>query len=805
MKKIFLLITAIFGLTFSSTFLYAQHLFSVSQNDVSKENVALLKNQIVKSDITTLSLTKNNENRNVYPVALSSAQNTKIIILNEQTGNHVVITPADESLTEFQLAPFFIEELRQGALGNANQYLVIEATLDFSVKNVATVAAAKRDVFIPQYFYGKKENVKEALPKDRQIIHIFKQKPRFILASTKDSEFLQYIAQLEEEMSYYVYMYKLPDGGLWIYDEHFNKDNHKNETKVGEQLEFILSGNLNATQEEATLYALNIWSEVLSGSVPVDISVMSINLGNPYVIGQSFRMPNYWNPETETWYCSALGNQMAGYNVVPNQKDIRLEMNSQFNFYYQITGNPGYSQIDWITTMLHEACHGLGFYPLVGSDGAYSYTTPSGGGASTNYPGIYDRQLFQGLTGPCLTDLTQSQRAALVTSSNLYSGAPESNLLEANGGVRIQMYAPSSWQPGSSVSHWNTNVSFPTFMRYYIDYGWKLHTIGTRKIGMMLDLGWTQPIINPNSSWVTFMANGGTGNMSKQQFLPGEAQNLRANVFKKEGYTFANWNTLSDGTGDSYTDKQSITISNDMNLYAQWEANTYILTFNPNGGTVDPTSKQVTYGAPVGELPVPVRTGYQFNEWRYGPTPITEETIWIYTDNITVTASWTSAAYIITATATEGGTISPSGSSSVPHGSNRTYTITPNEEHIIFDVLVDGASVGAVSEYVFSNVIAPHTIHAVFKGLNIAESQRIASLQIIPNPANHTIELRIKNYELQIEQIEFYNLFGQLVKSVPFTGQTTKDEASQKINISDLTAGVYMVKAGGKAVKLVVN
>jgi len=36
-----------------------------------------------------------------------------------------------------------------------------------------------------------------------------------------------------------------------------------------------------------------------------------------------------------------------------------------------------------------------------------------------------------------------------------------------------------------------------------------------------------------------------------------------------------------------------------------------------------------------------------------------------------------------------------------------------------------------------------------------------------------------------------------------FTGETSKEIATQKINISDLNAGLYMVKAGTKIIKLI--
>ena len=68
----------------------------------------------------------------------------------------------------------------------------------------------------------------------------------------------------------------------------------------------------------------------------------------------------------------------------------------------------------------------------------------------------------------------------------------------------------------------------------------------------------------------------------------------------------------------------------------------------------------------------------------------------------------------ITATAGDGGTISPSGTQTVPNGSNATYTITPDSGYIIKDVLVDDVSVSAVSSYTFENVTENHTITASF-------------------------------------------------------------------------------------------
>jgi len=723
--KTTLLIIATIGLIFS---LHAQHLFSVSYNDLSKENVIHLNTQIANSEISTLSLTKNN-NRDIYPVTFSSSvQNTKIIILNEQTGAHAVITPAEESLTEFQLAPFFLEELKQSVLGGASRYLVMEANLDLSVKSVASVSSAKRDVFIPRYLYGAKENVREALPKDRQIIHIFQERPHLHPASD-DPELELYIAQLEEAMSYYVYIFKLPNGVLATYDENFNPDNDKNETRVGADLQFTLSGSMNINQRTATEYALDLWSEQLTGTVPVDINVRFVPM-DPNTLGASFRMQQFLDTETNTWIPSPLWNQMVGYNANISMRDIRIEMNSTYNFYYGLNANPTGNRYDCVTIMLHEVAHGLGFYPLCTRTGTFVYTNSNGQGVNTDYPGAFDRQLFQGLTGDPITALTQTQRQALMISNNLYAGAPGSNLLAANSGVRVKIYAPNPYESGSSNSHWDNSVNnFSTFMKPHIGSNWALHTFNTRKIGMFLDMGWNVPDYS-NAVSVTFISEEGSGETPQQQFIPGVAKKLRASGFTRHGYTFKNWNTSPEGTGITYAERASITISNDMTLYAQWEANTYTLTLNPDGGVVSPTSIRVTFDSPIGELPIPERDGHNFDRWTIGATTITEETNWRYVEDLTARARWT---------------------------------------------------------------------------LSIADAQRTTSLQIVPNPASHSIELRITNYELRIDKIEFYNVFGQLVKNVPFAGQSSKDGITQRINISDLSPGIYMIKAGNETVKLVIN
>ena len=70
--------------------------------------------------------------------------------------------------------------------------------------------------------------------------------------------------------------------------------------------------------------------------------------------------------------------------------------------------------------------------------------------------------------------------------------------------------------------------------------------------------------------------------------------------------------------------------------------------------------------------------------------------------------------YTITATAGEGGSITPNGDVSVKEGASQTFAVAAGNGYEIADVLVDGSSVGAVESYTFSDVKANHTISASF-------------------------------------------------------------------------------------------
>jgi cohesin domain-containing protein/flagellar hook capping protein FlgD len=91
---------------------------------------------------------------------------------------------------------------------------------------------------------------------------------------------------------------------------------------------------------------------------------------------------------------------------------------------------------------------------------------------------------------------------------------------------------------------------------------------------------------------------------------------------------------------------------------------------------------------------------------------------------------------VITASAGVGGTISPSGAVNVNCGSNQNFLISPSGGYVIANVIVDSASQGPLTSYLFTGVTGNHTISATFALLSASTTVTpVASTCITPtNP-----------------------------------------------------------------------
>ena len=153
-------------------------------------------------------------------------------------------------------------------------------------------------------------------------------------------------------------------------------------------------------------------------------------------------------------------------------------------------------------------------------------------------------------------------------------------------GVTSTLNPNTFTREGYIFSGWNTNSSGTG--NNYSDGGSITPTTSTVK----LYAKWT-----PITYSIFYDANGGSGAMRDTTATYDTSITLRGNSFTREGYKFINWNTKRDGTGTSYSNKESVlNLTNQdgaiITLYAQWEE--YNVTYEITGYTVDEVNKTIS-------------------------------------------------------------------------------------------------------------------------------------------------------------------------------------------------------------------
>ena len=190
----------------------------------------------------------------------------------------------------------------------------------------------------------------------------------------------------------------------------------------------------------------------------------------------------------------------------------------------------------------------------------------------------------------------------------------------------------------------------------YVFVGWNTRADGKGISYADMEMAEIKKSVTLYAQWsmickVHFNANGGTGTMAAQTFEAGVSQAIAANTFTRSGYTFTGWNTKADGSGTSYTDKQSITLSQDITLYAQWKRAPVVVTFDANGGTG--TMAAQTFVAGVSQAITAntfTRSGYTFTGWNTAAdgrgTSYKNVQVITLTQDITLYAQWFTPTYV---------------------------------------------------------------------------------------------------------------------------------------------------------------
>jgi uncharacterized repeat protein (TIGR02543 family) len=170
---------------------------------------------------------------------------------------------------------------------------------------------------------------------------------------------------------------------------------------------------------------------------------------------------------------------------------------------------------------------------------------------------------------------------------------------------------------------------------------------------------------------------------------------------EREGYDFAGW-FFSNGAPYNPTEAYR----QDLTLRAKW-TRFYTLTFDPNGGTLQGvSSKTVSYGDPVGDIPVPVPPADSaFDGWNTAPDgsgdTYTDTTVYSVSGNLTLYAHWRQInMYTLTFDANGGTLPSGSGSKQVTYGEAVGELPVPTREGYTFlgwNVAQEGSGITCIA------------------------------------------------------------------------------------------------------------
>ena len=421
-------------------------------------------------------------------LGIGNPMDAYVLLVNEETGNAVELSADNDVEGKLTIPPLAMAELEMQYLGASPFYrcmVVACAETDLDDDEIVDLTAVETSigaVELPNFNY-RDENGEVVLTTvdERRLVSFTKTHPVFCLADPDAPDSARELTELAERESYFSYSYELPDGKEVTYsiEDRISQDDGEvvSLQTANALFQVTYSSTTPSAAKTAFAYAISLWSGTISGTQPIRVYADFKSL-SPDVLGSTGAPAVLF--QNGVYRVLAHANQWVDEDISPSSYAIQMKFNSDFKWYYGTDGRPGTGQQDLVSVLLHELCHGLGFADTVDpSTGSYGYGTGE-------YPSLFDTFLYY--NGSRLTALSASQRKAALTSNALYFDGP--NAKAANGGNRIKIHSPSTYNEGSSGSHWAWDVPFSstTFMRYA--YAYPFHTFTDIKKGAMKDLGW---------------------------------------------------------------------------------------------------------------------------------------------------------------------------------------------------------------------------------------------------------------------------------------------------------------------------
>ena len=298
--------------------------------------------------------------------------------------------------------------------------------------------------------------------------------------------------------------------------------------------------------------AVDIWADHLTSSVPINVSASFEDLSDlgERVLGgagPALVVASDGSAEGATVFPIALAEALTDTTFNANRADISARFNSEFDrFYFGTDGQTPADRFDFVTVVLHELGHGLGF---IGSgdvddgdddpecrgtegEGCWGFYQTAEGVQDTGWPLVFDRFLEDG-SGVSLLDETAYPNPSVRLGDLLQSGPDADDRFDSDRdlfvdapavtavyGAPAPVWAPAAFEFGSSFSHWDevlvTRGTSAALMTPAIGRGEAYQDPGSITCAFFQDMGW------PLGAGCSLLTGGEGGAAPEVVVSPGE-------------------------------------------------------------------------------------------------------------------------------------------------------------------------------------------------------------------------------------------------------------------------------------------
>lgn len=259
----------------------------------------------------------------------------------------------------------------------------------------------------------------------------------------------------------------------------------------------VTYNGFSPSAKAAFQYAVDIWRRTIPSEVTINIIANWSELDEG-VLGSAGPSNYYRNferaPKKNVWYPIALAEKLARVDLNgTNEADIEANFNSEAQWYFGTDGNTPAGFTDFVSVVLHELGHGLGFTDLM------DYDEESGNGSwgySTNYFSVFDSFIVndkdEKLTDTLIFANTSVSLGSQLTSGRLFFNSLIS--LQENSGKNPRLYSPTKWNSGSSIAHLDefsyAAGDINSLMSPQIGRAEAIHSPGPLTLAMFAEMGW---------------------------------------------------------------------------------------------------------------------------------------------------------------------------------------------------------------------------------------------------------------------------------------------------------------------------